>query len=40
MPRGCDHFEWIDDALCDKVRSMVIALMLKNESLGNEIEKL
>jgi len=40
MARGCDHFEWIDDALYDRVRSMVVALMLKNESHGNDIEKL
>ncbi|KAJ8442224.1 hypothetical protein Cgig2_005164 [Carnegiea gigantea] len=40
MGGGCDHLEWIDDALCDRVRSIVVALMVRNDSLGNEIQKL
>ena len=40
MVGRCDHFECIDDALCDRVRTMVVALMLINESSGNEIGKL
>ena len=31
MRNGWKHFEWIDDSLCDKVRSMAVALILKNE---------
>lgn len=40
MAGRCDHFEWTNDALRDSARYMVVALMLKNESLSNEIEKL
>jgi len=40
MAGGCDHFGWISDAHCDRVRSMVVALMIKNETIGNEIVKL
>ena len=40
MTEGCNHFEWIDDALCDRLRSMMVALMIKNEALANEIDKL
>jgi len=29
MHGGCEHFEWIDDSLCDKVRSMAMALLVK-----------
>ena len=39
MDGGCDHFKWVNDALCDRVRSMVVALMVKNETHDNEIEK-
>ena len=38
-PRGCDHFEWIDDALFDRVIFVVVGLMMKNGTLGNKIEK-
>ena len=40
IARGYDHFKWIDDALCDRVRSVVVGLMMKNQTLGNEIDKL
>ena len=40
MHGGCEHFEWIDDSFYDKVRSMVVAIMVKNESLAGEIEAL
>ena len=40
MVECCNYFEWIDDAPCDKLRSMMVALMKKNDTLGNEIQKL
>ena len=40
MCGGCEHFKWIDDSFCDKVRSMIVALLLKNEWLVVEIEAL
>ena len=35
-PSGCDHFEWIDDSLSDKVRSLVVCLIVSNETLLEE----
>ena len=32
-PRGCNFFEWVDDSLYNRVRSSVVGLMLKNETL-------
>jgi len=32
-PKGYDYFEWIDDSLCDKVRSMVVSLIASSEKL-------
>ena len=32
-PKGCNYFEWIDDSLCDKVRSMVVSLIASSETL-------
>ena len=32
----CDYFEWIDDFLCDKVRSIVVSLIMLNETLLEE----
>ena len=32
-PDGCDHFEWIDDSVYDKVRSMVVSLNMLNKTL-------
>ena len=40
MAGGCNHFERIDDALCHRVKSMVAVLLVKNDNIGNEIEKL
>jgi len=40
MVERCNHFLWIDDALCDRLRSMVVALINKNKALANEIHKL
>ncbi|KAJ8435787.1 hypothetical protein Cgig2_030653 [Carnegiea gigantea] len=39
-PGGCDHFEWIDDSLCDKIRSMVVSLIVSNEILLEEDQHL
>lgn len=33
---GCDHFEWIDNSLCVKVRSIVVSLIVSNEILVQE----
>jgi len=40
MRGGCEDFGWIDDSLYDKVKSMVMTLMVKNESLFDKIEGL
>ncbi|KAJ8437369.1 hypothetical protein Cgig2_006451 [Carnegiea gigantea] len=40
MHGGRGHLEWIDDSFCDKVRSMVVALMVNNKSLFHEIKAL
>ncbi|KAJ8444517.1 hypothetical protein Cgig2_028332 [Carnegiea gigantea] len=37
---GCDHFEWVSDSLSDKVRSMVVSLIVSNETLVQENEHL
>ena len=37
---GCDHFEWIDDSLCNKVKSMVVHLIMSNETLLEENQHL
>lgn len=39
-PGGCDHFEWIDDSICDEVRSMVVSLIVLNKTLVQENEHL
>jgi len=39
-PKGCDYFEWIDDSLCDKVRSMVVSLMASSETLLEDNKQL
>jgi len=40
MIGGCNHYEWNDDTLYDRFGSMVVALMAKNYSLSDKIEKL
>ena len=40
IDEGCYHFKLIDDAFCDRLRSMLIALMIQNETFGNDINKL
>ena len=39
---GFNHFEWINGALYDRLMSIVVALMTKNQyqTLDNEIDKL
>ena len=37
---GCDFFQRVDDSLCDKVRSNVVGLMMRNESLLVENEQM
>jgi len=39
-PKGCDYFEWIDDSLCDKVRSMVVSLIASSETLLEDNKQL
>ena len=40
MPRGYNHFEWIDESLCGRVRSIVVTLIVHNEVHGEEVEEL
>ena len=40
MLSDCDHFEWVDDSLCDVVRSIAVALIAKNDVVAKEIEML
>ncbi|KAJ8452128.1 hypothetical protein Cgig2_016709 [Carnegiea gigantea] len=37
---GCDHFEWIDEPLDERVRSMVVGLMVSNDTMTVEIKRL
>jgi len=39
-PKACDYFEWIDDSLCDKVRSMVVSLIASSEILIEDNKQL
>ena len=39
-PQGYDYFEWIDDSLCDKVRSMVVSLIASSEILIEDNKQL
>ena len=39
-PKGCDYFEWVDDSLCDKVRSMVVSLIASSETLLEDNKQL
>jgi len=39
-PQGCDYFEWIDESLCDKVRSMVVSLIASSETLLEDNKQL
>jgi len=29
MCEGSEHFEWVDDSFCDKVGSVVVAILVK-----------
>ena len=40
MRGSCEHFEWIGASFYHKMRSMVVVLMVKNESLFDEIKAL
>jgi len=39
-PSGYDYFEWIEDSLCGKVRSMVVSLIVSNKTLLQENQHL
>ncbi|KAJ8426454.1 hypothetical protein Cgig2_031103 [Carnegiea gigantea] len=39
-PGGHDQFEWVDDSLCDKIRSVVVSLIVSNETLVQENQHL
>jgi len=39
-PKGCEYFEWIDNSLCDKVRSMVVSLIASSETLLEDNKQL
>ena len=39
-PKGCDYFEWIDDSLCNKVRSMVVSLIASSATLLEDNKQL
>jgi len=36
--RGCDYFELVDESLDEIVRSMVVSLMVNNETMAAEIK--
>ena len=40
LPGGCDHFEWVDDSLCDKVRSIMVSLIVWSKTLLQENQHL
>ena len=37
---SCDFFKWVDESLDERVRSMVVGLMLKNERMAARIHQL
>ncbi|KAJ8429339.1 hypothetical protein Cgig2_025786 [Carnegiea gigantea] len=37
---GCDYFEWIDESLDERVRSMAVGLMVSNDTMAAEIKRL
>jgi len=37
---SCDYFEWVDDSLDERVRSMVVGLMMSNDTMAVEIKRL
>jgi len=37
---GCNHFKQIDDSLCDKVRPIVVFLIMSNNTLPKENQQL
>ena len=37
---GCEFFQWMDESLDERVRSMVVGLMLKNDRMAGKIRKL
>ena len=39
-PAESNFFEWVDDSLCDRVSSNIVALMVKNETLLVENEEM
>jgi len=40
MRGGCEYFKWIHGSLWNKMRSMVVTLMVKNDSIVAETEAL
>ncbi|KAJ8444489.1 hypothetical protein Cgig2_024053 [Carnegiea gigantea] len=37
---GCDYFEWVDESLDEGVRSMVVGLIVSNDTMAAEIKRL
>jgi len=37
---GCDYFEWVDESLNERVRSMVVGLLMSNERMTVKIQQL
>jgi len=37
---GCDYFQWVDEFLDDRVRSMLAGLMVNNERMAAKIQRL
>ena len=37
---GCDYFEWVDESIDERVRSMVVGLMVSNDTTAVEIKRL
>jgi len=35
---GCEYFEWVDESLDERVRSMVVGLMVSNDIMAAEIK--
>ena len=37
---SCDYFDWVDESLDERIKSMVVGLMVSNETMAVEIKRL
>jgi len=37
---GCDYFQWVDESLNERVKSMVVGLMMNNDRMVAKIQQL